>query len=416
MSTSRKESITLADMPPEILSPICEFLLPDRSLDRPRRVVHQDYTVIDGLKWTESLPYGVYCRMDMPPSSCVGPTNLGPESIVVRSAPQHAPGFDEILISRPVQQPDIFNDLANFARTCKWVANAACGIRRTHRYLLTIAHNEIAFEGVRCAEPDCAYMHRETKRWVMVDDSDRNERLVSEIPKAQLPRNVAFRHLTSMFSKIKHLAIIIDLDLSGIYHLSYRRHKFDIDAETKRLSKAQLYCDRIGDWLGANTARLLDCPSVEIVAKVSLAKIVNARAASGQTSSHSPEHLLPSYIGGLFFSEHNNTKTMAEFLALHARNTLKNLIVSLVPFRKVLNMKVVIDGSHKSNNWNGTGTAVSMSGRSILIEFGGFEVFCGTLQRELLGENTLKAENVVDNEAKLCEMGLPVLIGPRPNE
>lgn len=118
MSSSLQRSPTLTDMPPEILSRICELLLPDRSLDRARKEVHQVETVNRGFKWTGSLPYGFYFRRD--PRRCDG--KLGSNAMIHHDR-ESSTSFVKVL--RSIQQPYIFNDLANFARTCKLLSNAA---------------------------------------------------------------------------------------------------------------------------------------------------------------------------------------------------------------------------------------------------------------------------------------------------
>ncbi|KAL6246681.1 hypothetical protein RBB50_005988 [Rhinocladiella similis] len=115
---------------------------------------------------------------------------------------------------------------------------------------------------------------------------------------------------------------------------------------------------------------------------------------------------------GLVLCSDNKTKTIAEFFVPTIRELTAPLIEPLLrlsPLWADQNRKIMLDGSHKSNNWNGIETVVGTSGQTASIEFGGFEMFCGMLQRELLGATAPTAQIIIDSDAKLCQMGIPIL-------
>ncbi|KAJ9640643.1 uncharacterized protein PV06_02383 [Exophiala oligosperma] len=409
ISSTGKRNLTLIDMPPEILSRICEFLLPDRFLDRARKLEHQFETVEGEFGWSESLPRCYYSLrkpfrdsdldLDYDPSYDRVP-DLDHR---LRHSDENSTRWVKYVRSKYIQRSCMVNDMANFARTCKWVSNAARDIVRTHHFLLTIAHEEVAFEGVRCSEPYSLWTSVFiSRRYITVNDDEDEERIIFEIPKAQLPRNAAFKNLTNMVSKINHLTITIDLDLSVFCTLFKNLHRWAwASTDGTRSPKSKLYCQNIGDFLCANSKRLINFSSLQIIIKISLKELMEIINLFAERNA--PTYDPPFRDLGRFTLTGGRTKAISGNI-FPAIQDITNPIIG--PLMR-MNMKLMIDGSHESNKWNRTETMIDKLGSTLSIEFGGFEAFCAMLQSELLGESTPKAQNDIDSDARLCQMGLP---------
>jgi hypothetical protein len=169
------------------------------------------------------------------------------------------------------QQRIFVNDLASFASTCKSIGNSARSVPPVRHFVVTICHGQMAFEGIRSAEPQQTYTTAIPGEWIMVNkDTNTHTHTLGIMPLAQIPGNVAFNNLTNMLSRIQHLTINIELD-SPVMMVS-KPEFFLADniprTEISTFAKEELWCQKIGELLWSASGSLSHLSSLDIVIKV----------------------------------------------------------------------------------------------------------------------------------------------------
>ena len=411
--------LKLTDMPPEVIRRICEMLLPDRSVNRPGKADPSwDHIPVpitwsgppssgDGLYPIEYYTEEAHEELDRETrrSRLQGrrrPENLFP-LMVNRSARQPTG-----------QQPLFVNDLASFAGTCKLIGNSARSIPPVRHFVVAICHEYMAFEGIRCEEPQQTYTTAIPGEWIMVN-KDTNTHALGIMPLAQIPGNVAFTNLANMLSRIKHLTINIDLDtpVMMVSKPEFFLADFISRTESSSIAKEELWCQKIGELLWSASGSLSRLSSLDIVIKVHFETVEKYRNYFLRQNrdfirlrgSYPPEILAKC------LHRNNPSQTIGEAIVLTVRDIVNPLVGPLARWRlrsRNLNLKVFVDGDSRSNNWGGDETAMHERFGMVRVGFGEFDVFCSMLQEQLCGGSSVpKAQNVMlEERAFYCQLGL----------
>ncbi|KAK5464708.1 hypothetical protein LTS15_001270 [Exophiala xenobiotica] len=413
--------LKLTDMPPEVIRRICEMLLPDRSIKRPGEAApswdHIPIPVIwsgppssgDGLYPIEHYTEAAHQELDVETrrSRLQGrrrPENLFP--LMVNRTEQQPTGQQRIFV----------NDLASFASTCKLIANSARSVPLVRHFVVTICHGQMAFEGIRSAEPQQTYTTAIPGEWIMVNkDTNTHTHTLGIMPLAQIPGNVAFNNLANMLSRIQHLTINIELD-SPVMMVS-KPEFFLADniprTEISTFAKEELWCQKIGELLWSASGSLSRLSSLDIVIKVHFEGV---RYYLNRFLQQNPDFIrlrgsYPPQILTKCLHHTNQSQTIGEAIVLTVRDILDPLVGPLARWRLRsgnLNLKVFVDGDSPSNNWGGVETAMNGRLGMVRVGFGEFDVFCSMLQEQLCGGSGVpKAQNVlVEERAFYCQLGL----------
>ncbi|KIX99740.1 uncharacterized protein Z520_04376 [Fonsecaea multimorphosa CBS 102226] len=398
----------LTDLPNEILSLICSFLIPHCPDITPFKADELDATRtptrLEGLETFNKLYAGYIFTEQF--------TETNPTEMKVGGCDR--PDFPVLKASTTKKRGH--NSLASFAATCRYFNTLVRRLCARRHFTLTVSAYGLTFENLRDASPMQTFyaLHPVISTWheydflMVVSEGSQ----VVEIPPMQLPGNIAFGAFTDAFRHLRHLHLHVEMEMARL-----------------GIGKTDLFLERIGQLHRLRRlrgAKQLSLERLDIVVNVGFHNFALNRAIGDHDDSEIP-NLTGSEI--MFLLEPEELFTVGRYGVWQVGAVMAGFANHIWRFRAEENYRRMASGTSRvgvqspvttrllilgqgtpNMRWGQTGRFHTSEGWEV-VPFGSFEDFCKKLQDHMFppAECCHPAENrIIDQERYICELGLPL--------
>ncbi len=426
----------LVDLPDEVISQICEHLIPDRSHPKPFQHYEMKST-IRSLRVSGWENFGFISGNEPSTQEYVTRHFSGVE-VTSKSRIRDFRAFTQPSKARKRRK----NDLANFAATCRRFSSQGQTMYARRTFTLTISNHGITFESLRDAFPLQTFCVLPKDQgglqpgWAMVDPAKRSLVL---LPKNNVPGNVAFNRFSVVFKSLRTLRIQVDVDmeeghnkktcfflgqlgrfllsqpagaialskLEVDFNLGFHDYKNDYANRPYEESRSQLFGNNDSNRMEYDVPRSLREASGRI--RIGERPIPIARLTLSEVSDTLAT--FDSYVQK-FLTKQNHRQIINAGITSITGLEVKLSILGDGTDGMQWGSDTVIWRFYSSNGWGSMANTTIR--REQKAEFGNFEDFCNDLQHRLHGSSPTARNRIVGNAPLVCELGLPLPKVPKP--
>ncbi|KAJ9610713.1 hypothetical protein H2200_005490 [Cladophialophora chaetospira] len=400
----------LTDLPDEVISQICEYLIPARSTPNPFKnsEIKSTRRVLKVGGWDN---FGFIS----------GNEPCTQQYVDSHFASLHVSGKPGRVDFRALTQPfkarkKVKTDLANFTATCRQFSGQGRAMYARRPFTLTISNHGITFESLRDAFPLQTFSVLPKDQgsvqpsWAMIDPP---HRMIVKIPKNTIPGNIAFERFSAVFPNLRTLCMYVNVDL-----------------EKGHNKKTGFFLSQLGRFLLSHSPGIA-LSKLEVDLNLGFHEYVR----EDPQKSIGLVYKIPSSIRTLSRDALAQNSTIAKIIVPEVSDTLAILYAYLQQLlakhnggrsadavdsgTERLKVKISVHGDGTDGMQWGTDAVVGMmwqvgAYRPMRTPFGSFEDFCQDLQHRLFGSNQVVENRVVDGVRFVCELGLPLPKIPKP--
>ena len=376
--THQPKSFT--DLPNEVISRICEYLVPDRSEPKTFSDDEVNFEVVrkslEG--WSDFALLAPLRRPDR---------HVG-TSYVPFPGRRYVYEFKVLLPSKK-SKTDATNHLSNLALVCKSTEAQAQSILHRHTFLLTVSNEGITFEGFRDARPLQIFRGPDSYKFV-----NPSEFKLEDVPRGSIPDNTAFTVLQRLLGKIFKLKIHIELDLSGSDSL-----------------RTRFFLRQIAEQLTALQARDSRLENIEVSATIGLYgpgdKVWRDAVADAPTTSRKVPWILLDKVT----KQEEGHQTIAEVAAEDATEVLLPLMHALqghLMSKERFTSSLIVKGHGTGVPWGEEVHGYGAWSPLVKAQCGSFELFCEQFQAGLFGSAGKAPNTMAPGDTYTSQIGFPM--------
>ncbi|OAP56427.1 hypothetical protein AYL99_09606 [Fonsecaea erecta] len=373
----------LTDLPNEVLSHICSYII----ADRPDLTPFQDAELDEPISTTriEGLERYWYLRgYERQKTVIAGAHNNDPiEWCRTRTTPPFPLVF--------AAEKQAKNTLASFAATCTQLNNHVRTLCAQRTFTLTVSHCGLTFESFRSAWPQQMFEalrydppRQELNRWFLgrshwdlVMVMPEGPKLV-RIPEVGLPGNLAFFAFARAFKRLRHLSICVDLDIMSFPH-----------------KKLPFFLGRISQFDLSQADCELSLSTLSITVYLTLCGYGLCRESIGDGLQ---EILLGESVAAMIADQLDDfVKKIHQFQSKQNRNR-KTSGASPAGMQSPLTVRLFI---------HGRGREGLVRDRARCCVPANWEAFCKRIQALIFDPKPTAENQIIDYERLICELGLP---------